>query len=269
MIGNAQDTTDNLLGKILRIDVDADDFPMDPDRNYAIPIDNPFVGMDPRDDEIWSYGLRNPYRASFDRMTGELYIGDVGQSDREEIDVLPPLEGGINWGWRLREGTIETPEPGIGGTQPEDGADPIYDYPHFGGNFAGCSVTGGYVYRGPIQSLQGTYFFSDFCQARLWSLRFDGSDPENYDGTNFTDLTDTTGDPAFTPDAGTFEAISSFGEDDAGNLYVIKLGVPSFPAAVLANSGEIFRIPEPGAAWASLAVLAALLGLAPRRAALR
>ncbi len=100
-LGNGQDITDNLLGKILRIDIDVDDFPGDPDRNYGIPATNPFVGVE-GDDEIWSYGLRNPYRASFDRETGDLYIGDVGQNAREEVDVQPSGAGGLNFGWRLR-----------------------------------------------------------------------------------------------------------------------------------------------------------------------
>jgi len=98
--GNGQDITDNWLGKLLRIDVDGDAFPGDPMRNYAIPPTNPFVGID-GDDEIWAYGLRNPWRCSFDRLTGDLYIGDVGQNAREEINVYPASEpGGANFGCR-------------------------------------------------------------------------------------------------------------------------------------------------------------------------
>lgn len=117
-IGNAQDGTDNLLGKILRLDVDGDDFPGDATRRYAIPDDNPFVG-EALDDEIWALGLRNPWRPSFDRATGDLYIADVGQGAREEIDVEPANgSGGENYGWRLREGTIATPPMGGVGDRP-------------------------------------------------------------------------------------------------------------------------------------------------------
>ena len=108
-IGNAQDITDNLLGKILRIDVKGDDFPEDELRNYAIPPTNPFVGQE-GDDEIWAYGLRNPWRASFDRPDRRPLDRDVGESSREEINFLPAGHpGGANFGWRLREGTIATP----------------------------------------------------------------------------------------------------------------------------------------------------------------
>jgi glucose/arabinose dehydrogenase len=112
-IGNAQDTS-NLLGKVLRIDVSGDDFPADPNRNYRIPADNPFAdppGGDPVPgaDEIWSYGLRNPWRASFDRVTGDFYVGDVGQGAREEINFQPGTSvGGENYGWRAKEGEVET-----------------------------------------------------------------------------------------------------------------------------------------------------------------
>src|SRR5690606_38231904 len=124
--GNAQDTTDNLLGKMLRIDGHGDDFPPDNPRNYAIPEDNPFVGVN-GDDEIWSYGLRNPFRSSFDRANGDLWIGDVGQTRREEINYQPAdSSGGENYGWRLREGIIPTPG-GVGGSRPEGNVEPIYD----------------------------------------------------------------------------------------------------------------------------------------------
>jgi glucose/arabinose dehydrogenase len=260
--GNAQDLTDNLLGKILRIDVDADDFPADPLRNYAIPAGNPFVGVT-GDDEIWVYGLRNPWRNSFDRDTGDLYIGDVGQSNCEEIDVQPAASGaGENYGWRLREGVIATPTGGVGGAAPPGAIDPIFDYPHGGATcsgpgagFSGISVTGGYVYRGPVAELDGRYFFADFGTARLWSLVWDGSDESLFDGTNYTGLTDHTGDPRFTPDVGSISTISSFGEDDAGNLYVLDL------------DGDVYRLPEPSVGLARLAGLAAVVGLARRRRA--
>jgi len=263
--GNAQDITDNLLGKILRIDVDGDDFPADPDRNYGIPADNPFVDA-VGDDEIWAYGLRNPWRPSFDRATGDLYIADVGQSRCEEVDVQPGSgAGGENYGWRLREGVIATPTGGVGGPPPGS-IEPIFDYPHPGSagsepcsdpgaGFEGRSITGGSVYRGPIQELQGRYFFADYVTADLWSLRFDSSDPSLFNGTNYTDLTDHSGDPRFIPDAGTIGSVSSFGEDDAGNLYVLDL-----------SDGEVFFVPEPSAIWLQLAGVAGLLALARIRA---
>jgi glucose/arabinose dehydrogenase len=100
--GNAQDITDNLQGKILRVDIHGDDFPDDPTRNYAVPASNPFVGKE-GDDEIWAYGLRNPWRVSFDSQTGDLWIADVGQNAREEIDFQPAgSAGGANYGWRIR-----------------------------------------------------------------------------------------------------------------------------------------------------------------------
>jgi len=258
-IGNAQDLTDNLLGKILRLDVDGDDFPGDPERNYAIPTDNPFSasanppGPDP---EIWAYGLRNPFRASFDRATGDLYIGDVGQGRCEEIDFQPATStGGENYGWRLREGTIATPTPTespVGGPKPPDNVDPIFAYPHLtsgvvcdspGPGFDGRSVTGGYVYRGPVSSLVGRYFFADFIKGELWSFVFDGSLPADFDGTNYLDLTNHANDPEFTPDEGTIGSVASLGEDAAGNLYVVDLG------------GEVFRVPEPASGALALCAL--------------
>lgn len=233
--GNAQDITSNLLGKLLRIDVDRDDFPSDAQRNYGIPPTNPFVGVT-GDDEIWAYGLRNPWRCSFDRQTGDLYIADVGQSLREEINVQPGNHpGGANYGWRLREGKVATPTAGIGGPAPAGAVNPIYDYPHGVDARQGFSVTGGYVYRGPIASLRGTYFFADFGNRRIWSLR------HRVVTTHFTDWT-----TALTPDVGAITNVASFGEDAVGNLYLIDL------------DGEIFRItettPSPLTAFRSSAV---------------
>jgi hypothetical protein len=228
-IGNAQDLTNNFLGKIIRVDVDVDDFPMDPGRNYAVPADNPFVGV-AGDDEIWAYGLRNPYRASFDRATGDLYIGDVGQETCEELNVQPSA------------------------------IDPILDYPHPGNSercsdpgtgYEGFAVTGGLVYRGPIAELQGRYFFADFSTEKVWSLLWDGSAPSSFDGTNYTDLTDHSSDPRFTPDLGSIGSISSFGEDAGGNLYVLDL-----------FGGEVFLVPEPGGMTSRMAGLLCVAALA-------
>jgi len=225
---NAQDITNNLLGKMLRIDVSGDDFPADPGRNYAIPASNPFVGAT-GDDEIWAYGLRNPWRASFDRATGDMYIADVGQNVREEVDFQPAAgAGGANYGWRLREGTIATPTGGVGGPAPAGAIEPIYDYLHGGGPSEGFSITGGYVYRGPVADIRGHYFFADFVTNRIWSFR--------YDGAVLTEFTDRTAQ--FAPNVGSMQNISSFGQDAAGDLYIISLG------------GEVFKVvgqpPLPG-----------------------
>jgi len=259
--GNSQDITDNLLGKILRIDVSGDDFPLDPNRNYAIPPDNPFVNVT-GDDEIWAYGLRNPFRASFDRVTNDLYIADVGQGNCEEINVQPAgSPGGDNYGWRLREGTVPTPSGGVGGAAPPGAIDPIVDYPHSlasagpgpGAGYSGYAVTGGYVYRGPVSELTGRYFFGDFFTSKIWSLIWDGSDPTGFDGSNYQDLVSHQGDPRFVPNVGSIDSIASFGEDAAGNLYVLDL------------DGEVFYIPEPSRRAQQLGALAALTALARRK----
>ena len=229
--GNAQDITNNLLGKMLRIDVNADDFPTDAARNYAIPLTNPMragVGSptdDVGDDEIWSYGLRNPFRASFDRRTADLWIGDVGQSQREEIDFQPAAStGGENYGWRLREGLIQTPT--VGGAKPPGNVDPVYDYDRNADQFGGTVVTGGYVYRGPDPSLQGRYFFLDSRNSlsttddNYWT--FDPANP-------FATVQNI--DALLTRDAGSGQFPVSFGEDAVGNLYIAYL-----------VSGEVYRI---------------------------
>ena len=217
--GNAQDITNNLLGKILRIDVNGDDFPGDPARNYAIPSTNPFVDIT-GDDEIWAYGLRNPWRPSFDWSTGDLYIADVGQGAREEVNFqLASDLGGENYGWRLREGLIATPG-GVGGPAPPGAVEPIHDYEHVGAPLGGFSITGGYVYRGPNAAQQGVYFFADYVTEQIWSFRFDG--------VNMSEFANRTTELA--PNVGSINSIVSFGEDGAGNLYIVDLG------------GEIFKI---------------------------
>jgi hypothetical protein len=198
----------------MRVDVDADAFPADSNRNYGIPADNPFVGVDGAD-ELWAYGLRNPWRASFDRLTSDFWIGDVGQGRREEIDFQPASsEGGENYGWRLREGSGPTPTGGVGGPPPPGNVDPIYQYLHSGqaGDpaFQGNSVTGGYVYRGPIAELQGRYFFADAVSGSVWSF-----DPANPAGTVRNMNLDLT------PDEGSIVSITSFGEDEQGNLLLV------------------------------------------------
>lgn len=207
------------LGKMLRIDVTGDDFPADATENYAVPDDNPFVGQTGALGEIWAYGLRNPWRASFDRETGDLWIGDVGQGAREEINFQPgDSPGGENYGWRLREGDIQTPGS-VGGPEPADHVPPAYDYLSDGvGEFGGNSTVGGYVYRGPDPEVRGRYFFADTFPTQLWT--FDPADP---DGTvqNVESILRPNGD-VNTP--------VSFAEDTVGNLYI------------LARSGGIYRI---------------------------
>jgi len=154
--GNGQNLN-TLLGKVVRIDVRS----ADSGRNYAIPADNPFVGV-PGFDQIWLYGVRNPWKFTFDSLTGDLWIADVGQDAREEATRLPSIFGGgrgANLGWRLREGAIAT--PGVGGAAPADHIGPTLVYPTGPG---GCSITGGYVYRGDdIPALWGTYLYADYC----------------------------------------------------------------------------------------------------------
>jgi glucose/arabinose dehydrogenase len=211
---NGQDTY-SLLGKLLRIDVS------NPTRQqrYAIPPSNPFPIFGGAR-EVWAYGLRNPWRCSFDRETGDLWIADVGQGSREEIDFQPAgAAGGCNYGWRIREGSIDNPS--VPGRTPRDAVDPIYDYPHGFGADAGNSITGGYVYRGSaIPALQGTYFFADYISGNIWSLHYSGGQVSEYQN-RLAELV---------PAAGDISHVSSFAEDAAGELYVISL------------NGDIFRI---------------------------
>ena len=197
--GNAQ-RLDTLLGKILRI------HPRPTGNSpYAVPSTNPFVDTPGARGEIWAYGLRNPWRISFDAQTGDLWIADVGQGTREEISVQPARSpGGQNYGWNRLEGT----KP-FQGTPPTSHVAPLYEYAT--GEDGACAVTGGYVYRGDrIPALRGVYVFADACQGRVMGLRADGG--------NLTDRGALgpviTGQPY---------AISSFGEDASGEVYVLSL----------------------------------------------
>ncbi len=156
-----------LLGAMLRIDIDGDDFPSDSNRNYAIPSDNPYVGTAGRD-EIWASGLRNPWRFSIDETTGLLYIGDVGQGAWEEIDAMPVSMAGVNYGWDNYEGNqCFSDTSGPTNCSSAGLTFPIFEYPHS----QGCSVTGGYVYRGSdFPDLVGHYFFADYCLGELRSF---------------------------------------------------------------------------------------------------
>jgi glucose/arabinose dehydrogenase len=217
---NAQNT-DSLLGKMLRIDVSADAFPGDPARDYAIPNDNPFAGGGGRG-EIWAVGLRNPFRNSFDAATGDLYIGDVGQGAREEIDVIRAGVGGANFGWSILEGT----QVYNGGSTAELIA-PVLEYSHGSGAREGRSVTGGYVYNGPVESLKGRYFFGDFVTANIFSV----PTGKLTQGATVRAADFDLYKIGFTPDSGRINQISSFGVDAAGNLYVLDF-----------SDGEVFRV---------------------------
>lgn len=189
--GNGQKLT-TLLGKLLRIDVDGGD-------PYAIPPDNPFANGQQGRREIWAYGLRNPWRFSFDRLTGDLWIADVGQNAWEEINFQAAgAPGGVNYGWNFREGAHSyRGEPPAGVTL----TDPVAEYPHP----EGCSVTGGFVYRGEkFPEFFGIYVYGDYCNGRVWGLL------RQPDGSWQSQLLFETG-----------TYLSSFGEDVSGELYLL------------------------------------------------
>ena len=216
---NAQSTA-SLLGKILRLDPSSDAFAGDPDRDYAIPAGNPFAGATPGLDEIWALGLRNPFRASFDQLTGNLWIGDVGEAQIEEIDLAPAGQGGLNFGWNVREGTQQFTGPNSPAFTP-----PVTEYGHGTGPFQGNSVTGGLVYRGPIAGLDGHYVFGDYFD-EAWSIPV----ASLVQGSTLPSSGFTLRNAAFTPNAGTINQITSFATDQEGNLYITDLG------------GEVFRV---------------------------
>ena len=205
---NGQDL-DSLLAKILRIDPEG----AAPGDAYAIPPDNPFADGKDGKPEIWAYGVRNPWRFSFDATTKDLWIADVGQNEWEEIDWLPAADGGgkgANLGWNEMEGS----HPFDGGENPEGGVLPIYEY-NTGDD--GCAITGGYVYRGgSVPELEGAYLFGDSCQSYVRAIRIDG-DGKVTDEARYEDAT--------------AEQLVSFGTDNGGDLYVVALG-----------GGEIYRV---------------------------
>ncbi|MGH2541962.1 MAG: PQQ-dependent sugar dehydrogenase, partial [Ardenticatenaceae bacterium] len=209
---NAQDPT-TLLGKILRIDVENSPDPF----GYLIPPTNPYTDTTGYLGEIWALGVRNPWRLSFDRLTYDLYMGDVGQGAWEEINFQPASSpGGENYGWDCYEGNHSYEPEGCGPAS--DYVFPVTEYSH---SF-GCSVTGGYVYRGPAYPrMQDVYFYGDYCSGRIWGLQHTGSEwVEQL-------LLDSS------------ESISSFGEDEAGNLYLTDL------------SGTVFEVVDSVAATAT------------------
>jgi glucose/arabinose dehydrogenase len=183
-----------LLGSILRIDVSSSSS----QGRYKIPSDNPFVGVAGARGEIWAYGLRNPWRFSFDRVTGLLWAGDVGQDGYEEVDII---ERGGNYGWNIMEGSHCFP-PSVSNCNRNGLKLPVAEYPHDDG----CSITGGYVYRGNrLKSPYGAYVYGDYCSGKIWALRFDGSKIIEHLELVDTDL-----------------RISSFGEDGKGELYILS-----------------------------------------------
>ncbi|MFI0977663.1 PQQ-dependent sugar dehydrogenase [Streptomyces sp. NPDC021093] len=192
--GNGQNL-DTFLGKLLRIDPSGG-------KPYAIPADNPFVGDPKAKGEIWAYGLRNPWRFSFDSGTGDLLIADVGQSDWEEVDWAPASsKGGENYGWSQMEGN----HPFRGGIEPANHVPPVFEYDRSG---LGCSVTGGYVYRGKaITDLAGQYVYSDYCDGTVRTLTI-----ENGKVTGQADLGVQGGE------------VVSFAQDGCGELYVLDIG---------------------------------------------
>ena len=216
--GNAQNNT-TLLGKMLRIHVDPTT------GTYTIPPDNPNPPPNPSPSpqprrEIWLLGLRNPFRDSFDRSTGRMFIGDVGQNTREEVDVQQPTNpgGGENYGWRLREGTIATPSgnPVVGGARPPGNVDPILDYPRT----TGGTVIGGYVYRGAqFPALQGVYVFGDYLASKIFTLNYDGATASNFQNVTaqLFPISTSAGNLSLS-------ALSAFGEDAAGELYMTDIG---------------------------------------------
>lgn len=192
----------SMLGKMLRIDVD------NPSGGnaYGIPTDNPFVANSSVLNEIWAIGLRNPWRYSFDRETGDLWIGDVGQNAREEINFEPANSGGgLNYGWNCREGLIPYPDPSAACNSAANLVDPIADFSHFSPTMAAVSITGGYVYRGrQWPELQGTYICADFVTNNLFTIR--PNENEGWDVNVQNNL----------PIGG----VATFGEDEEAELYL-------------------------------------------------
>jgi len=182
-----------LLGKLLRLDVTESE-------TYAVPPDNPFVGVPDARPEIWALGLRNPWRFAFDRVTNELYIADVGQNQYEEVDFQPAgSSGGENYGWDVMEGN-HCFEPAVN-CDPQGLVPPVAEYDHS----QGCSITGGYVYRGTrYPSLTGVYFFGDFCSGHIWGLKREPSGAWTMALLLKSEVN-----------------ISSFGEDATGEIYVV------------------------------------------------
>jgi glucose/arabinose dehydrogenase len=210
---NYSQNNQSLLGTIIRIDVNN----TDEGRGYAIPKDNPFVGDDEARDEIWAYGLRNIWRMSFDRETGDLWAADVGQDAWEAVYVIKHPGG--NYGWNIREGS----QPFRPRASSTPLIDPVVEYSHQARH--GKSITGGYVYRGTQnESLRGAYVFADYVSGKIWACR--------YDGTNVTAVREII------QDRGRRSYVTSFGEDEAGELYVVAF------EQLDRGTGRIYRLVE-------------------------
>ncbi len=218
--GHAQNLK-TLRGKILRLQVEATG-------PYTIPADNPFIAGGGRP-EIWSYGVRNPWRGSFDRLTHDYFFGDVGNNAREEIDMEPAgSSGGRNYGWSTYEGTLDTGFNLPGNPTPGDPSliPPLFDYIH-GSNW-GSAVVGGYVYRGSdLPELTGQYLFGDYTSGRLWCMKDRGTPSQT-----ITEIR-----PLFSDRSRRFHHISSFGEDNIGRVFVLEF-----------NDGDLFQLTPPPSA---------------------
>jgi len=204
--GNAQNL-DSLLGKLLRLNVDTPVAPL-----YLVPPDNPFAGQQDKRGEIWAYGLRNPWRFTFDSVTGSLYIADVGEELKEEVNVVATTLKPANYGWNIMEGTscynaATCSQQGL--------VQPVFEYDHGANNANGCAITGGFVYRGKaLPELAGRYLYSDYCKGFLRSFHFANG--------AVSDAKDWA--------VGDIGRIPSFGQDAAGELYM------------LSDSGKVYQI---------------------------
>lgn len=220
--GNRAQSLGTLLGKMLRIDVDVTPEQITAGTTYLIPADNPFVGVSTALDEIWSYGLRNTWKFSFDRTTGDLWTADVGQNEIEEINKVDASStGGENYGWKCFEGTtIFSNQTGCDTITHET---PVAQYDH--SSTGGCSITGGYVYRGTTQTtLEGLYFFADFCSDNIGYVK--EVSLGNYDLSFVEDLSGL--------------GFSAFGEDVNGELYIVSL----YQGAIFKINEEILNVEE-------------------------
>lgn len=211
----------SLLGKVLRIDVSSDGFPGDASRDYAIPPGNTFTSPANGLPEIFAIGLRNPFQSSFDPNTGDLLIGDVGQNALEEVNRLPLSDSTLNFGWSVREGTATFKGPDQAAFTP-----PVAEYSHGTGPREGRSITGGVVYRGPVEALQDHYVFADFISDNIWAMPAgDLITGQTVASSAFIIL---TGELA--PDAGSLTGITAFGTDEGDDLYMASIG------------GDVFRM---------------------------
>ncbi len=315
-VGMPSQNPADVKGKILRVDVNntlTDAYPADPNKNFAIPTDNPVVaynaahpaallqganaaGPTPALGEVYVSGLRNSYRFSFDRGNGNMFLGDVGENKIEEVDVIPKSfntgtgataynsHGPVDFGWPETEGTsttntIETGNDAAypaGTSNPFTGATailPVQQYPHT----VGSAVIGGNVYRGPVASLQGDYFYADFVAGTVHELTGLNTDPSTFTGNNGTSTDVTSLLDSLAPGS-TFGHVVSFGEDNQGDLFIVDFGgaagntsftsgIGEYPSAGLGQIFEIIPVPEP--TFAPLLIPAALMLLVRRSPRLR